>query len=751
MDDNITSEYVFMDIKEDNYNTYDNLSYSIYVENNQFNISSSPPEREITLNKIYPTISHKWMDSKMIYRCQNCSSNFNMINRKHHCRACGGVYCSSCCNKYIIIPFDYIKKPNKTQYESNKKQNIKELVCYNCYNKIKSLTDDNYNKVLENVFDILIENEWINSNSLHRTKLISKKWHNVSIHYLSEFRNIQYHKPNKLYNERELNLLWSSKNIFIGHNGWIVSFIKGVIQLSYQNLDFDRFDSLNKLIEKLNSLFNKKNTSCWKLMCSRKCNIELDIIDFVHVLKFMNIFEKEIRHMWSSIKIKNFIKSFLAYVDKYSDMVRCAIPILCKELIVLMDVSYDLIDIDFLFELFDFFSDDTILYFINEINYYESIQESKSLLSKLNDKGAYNLISILKNYFKYRFNTTFQNEINNMKNILLCLNDYDTNTKNIEPIIYPLNPNYMITKINNIIKLKSHTKPLLVDAIIVNKINCYDVKNIKFIIKKDNSLRKEQIVTCLIYTLLNRLKKQSLKNRIKTFETIPSYQIVIIGNNINLVGMIEFVENSITLGSINKKGLTLQNYILEKNPNAIINDIKIRFLQSFAISSSLSYILGLGDRHLDNIMINNEGQIFHIDYGYLMDNPATSILSTPHIKVTSSMIDFLGGFNSVYYKEFKDYVVKIYDIFRLYKNIIIDYYELLNSEGLVKWNTFEEKLNNRFMMGLSCRDLEITLIKEIENSNSYAGALSDICHDYSQKINGLYDLFNYIISSNLFR
>lgn len=42
-------------------------------------------------------------------------------------------------------------------------------------------------------------------------------------------------------------------------------------------------------------------------------------------------------------------------------------------------------------------------------------------------------------------------------------------------------------------------------------------------------------------------------------------------------------------------------------------------------------------------MINNLGQIFHIDYGYLMDNPATSIISNPNIKVTTVMIDFLGG------------------------------------------------------------------------------------------------------------
>jgi phosphatidylinositol 3-kinase len=209
-------------------------------------------------------------------------------------------------------------------------------------------------------------------------------------------------------------------------------------------------------------------------------------------------------------------------------------------------------------------------------------------------------------------------------------------------------------------------------------------------------------------------------------DKLPSYHIKMLNMDI---GVIEFVENSITLREINTRGFTLQNYILENNKAETLDVIKKRFAISMATSCCITYLLGLGDRHLDNIMVNQRGQIFNIDYGYILDNPMTNVLGAPNIKVTSDMIDFLGGTNSEYYKFFEDYLLYVYDIMRLYKNIIVDHYDLLGNEQMIDWNRYKDKLETRFMTGLVCRDIKIILGNEIQSSNSYSSYFNDICHN----------------------
>ena len=132
-------------------------------------------------------------------------------------------------------------------------------------------------------------------------------------------------------------------------------------------------------------------------------------------------------------------------------------------------------------------------------------------------------------------------------------------------------------------------------------------------------------------------------------------------------------------------------------------------------------------------MINDSGQIFHVDYGYILENP-TIIFNMPEIKVTDEIIDFLGGVNSIYYNEFKKLIVQVYNQCRANKNIIYIYIKYICDNGYLDWNTVNNKLDSKLMTGMKCKDVEISLINQIESSNSYIGMFADICHTYKQKL-----------------
>jgi len=48
----------------------------------------------------------RWIPDELVKNCTLCSKNFNLLNRKHHCRVCGDIFCVKCCHIFSIFePF----------------------------------------------------------------------------------------------------------------------------------------------------------------------------------------------------------------------------------------------------------------------------------------------------------------------------------------------------------------------------------------------------------------------------------------------------------------------------------------------------------------------------------------------------------------------------------------------------------------------------------------------------------------------
>lgn len=795
-DGNIITENIIEDIIEDiKYGSPDkekqkknskqkkekNVNFSVYYEKSQ---TVKPVKLisnnivETSLPTIYPKQNKIWVDGKLVPNCQRCNVLFTMWNRQHHCRSCGCVYCVDCCNKYIEIPTDLIDIPTEDFHislnvvKSQINNDTKSLVCTDCYDKIDQLTKSNKKSVhcTCNKCDMSMckcvsccedtksrkkslisrpciktscfqDNGFQQLNFMHIAKFqdietlyitanVCKNWRIASIYYLSKFRNIQYAPINATYGEWERNILWSIKDTVINHNEWLTALVKSVIQNYLLSNCSDHILNLMTILgkdtHKENNTVNPKE--CWTLMCSRRCDIYFDTTDFINIIENISLNKNNYKMFWNDRIIHELLGFLLNKRRNVHDNMKFLIPYLTKCFRNMMDIEFESINLDFYFLLLDRLFDkneNNLFQFQMELDYMTSPDIKPDKM-----RGPYNFIEATTKYLKKTLGYTLIDEKERMvRNFKLILKKMDPKII-VLPMLYPFDATYKITKINEIMELSTKTRPLRVDAEI-EKNNI--TKNIQFLIKKDRSVRKEQIVACLIKMLQSKLIYQSQRGNLETFDPVPTYDIMVISDDI---GIIEFVRDSKTLERIAKEGYSsLINYVLEHNEREMPKLIKDRIFKSLAISSCMAYILGLRDRNMGNILMNKQGQIFHIDYEYIMESPKTNVFGEPVIKVTREMIEILGGEQSQYYAKFKEYIINVFDILRLYKQTVFSYYNILESESFITTGDFCKKLDARFMTGMSCKGAGIVLINEIENYTArYTGALVDACHHYKSAV-----------------
>ena len=78
-------------------------------------------------------------------------------------------------------------------------------------------------------------------------------------------------------------------------------------------------------------------------------------------------------------------------------------------------------------------------------------------------------------------------------------------------------------------------------------------------------------------------------------------------------------------------------------------------MRSLAGSSILTYVLRLKDRHNGNILLDIEGNIIHIDFGFILGmSPGGINFESSPFKLTEEYVLLLGGKNSPDYNYFVD-------------------------------------------------------------------------------------------------
>jgi phosphatidylinositol 4-kinase B len=137
-------------------------------------------------------------------------------------------------------------------------------------------------------------------------------------------------------------------------------------------------------------------------------------------------------------------------------------------------------------------------------------------------------------------------------------------------------------------------------------------------------------------------------------------------------GLIETITNGVSLHSL-KRSLTLATIEAGQNPRRRIATLKDHFVKTFGVPESdayksaedafkrslaaysiISYVLQLKDRHNGNVLIDNEGHIIHIDFGFMLSNSPGSVgFEAAPFKLTQDYVDVLGGVGSPGFDDYK--------------------------------------------------------------------------------------------------
>ena len=254
-----------------------------------------------------------------------------------------------------------------------------------------------------------------------------------------------------------------------------------------------------------------------------------------------------------------------------------------------------------------------------------------------------------------------------------------------------------------------------------------------FLIKANDDLRQER----LAMQIISKCNQIFALNSIQIY--LRPYKILPIDSN---SGLIEYIQNSISLHSLKSiySNFTLIETFLALWPYKF-SQAQENFTRSMAGYSLICYILNLKDRHNGNILVDNEGHLVHIDFGYFLNSsPGNVGFESSPFKLTNEMIDLMGGFEGEMFKIYKGLLFEGFLKIREKMDEICCVVEIMvNGSGFQCFGNGNEvifQLRERFFPALEKEDILIKVDEIIKNSASnWRTNMYDL---YQNKFNGIF-------------
>ncbi|TMW62565.1 hypothetical protein Poli38472_005183 [Pythium oligandrum] len=552
---------------------------------------------------------------------------------------------------------------------------------------------------------------------------VCRKWHRASIMCLSSFRQIQYYLPTHRLSEREKALLIINREFLCGHTKWIMQLIKA-IDFSSENEDEDPDPAKTHnraLIRDVLALMQRpRRYKCMLTMCSRLCQPELKSVDALEILSDENIGNVRLRAMSVDALLKTATEkewgSFLpVLLHSLSAEPNAAESKLGQALIrqAQCDVRFCY---DFYWGLTVMAEDAScrrkfdgikqrLLLNLAQLKHNASSGRVVDSSNALHDDIAEQLLrgqEFVDLMWKVpprvpvkEVRQHFQQSVERSRLFAPSGSSGsagDSSSANGSLLRLPVDPTVKVGGVNyKTIEVKrSAEAPMVLTCTGVERDeedvdedsavrslsvstgehssspprperrNSQRLPYYRIMYKRDD-LRKDAIVQNIINVMYLILKQETrLVIPLMTYRVLPTS---------SFDGLIEIVENAHTLYSIIRDHGSILNFLHHYNGHRTLSEISTSFRESLAAYTVITFLLGVGDRHADNVMLTKDGILFHIDYGFILGKDPKPL--QPPMRLDHYMIEALGGTQTAQFEQFKKLCVIAFNCLRRHVSLFM--------------------------------------------------------------------------------
>jgi len=198
--------------------------------------------------------------------------------------------------------------------------------------------------------------------------------------------------------------------------------------------------------------------------------------------------------------------------------------------------------------------------------------------------------------------------------------------QSFDPVHLPLSPDIIVIGIDPVdVKVfQSKLRPVMLSFKLLNG------GNYRVIFKIGDDMRQDQLIIQLFEVMDHIFKRASMQLNITAYKTLAFS---------STFGCCQFIDNSKAILDIVNDHKSIRDF-LEEDHQPIEKKIEL-FTESLAAYSVMTYVLRIGDRHDNNILVTKDGRLLHIDYGFILGDVTKPF--TPPLKLSREMIDTIGS------------------------------------------------------------------------------------------------------------